>query len=290
MQPVERKIAANDNHLMVYEWGEARADHPDLIFLHATGMHGRCWDAVIGSLGGFHCYAVDALGHGQSDKPAPPHSWQAYGDDVTELARLLGLKGAIGVGHSMGGNSVTRATAALPQAFAALLLVDPVILPTEWYALNEYSIEGHFVLNRRREWASPDEMFASFKGRGPFKNWRDDVLRDYCDYGLIRDGDHFRLACSPETEAHVYSSTALKTGIDIYDAVKQVNIPVRVLRCAKTVSLVGFDLMDSPTAPDLASRFSDGADIVLEHNSHFIPMESPEIVAVQVRELVEGEK
>jgi hypothetical protein len=39
--------------------------------------------------------------------------------------------------------------------------------------------------------------------------------------------------------------------------------------------------MASPTAPDLASRFSNGRDLLVDY-SHFIPMEAPEFVAEQI--------
>jgi lipase len=285
MRPIERRLPVNHIELTVYEW-EGR--DPAVIFLHATGFHGRCWDEVIRQLGDRHCYAVDVRGHGRSDKPEPPHPWQQFGLDAAQVARQLELKGAVGVGHSMGGNALVRAAAGEPDAFAALLLVDPVILPAHWYHADEYSIDGHFVLNRRRQWSSPDEMFERFKGRGPFANWQDVVLRDYCRYGLLPadEGNDYQLACPPEVEAHIYASSSLASNRDIYDAVAQVTVPVRVLRCAKPVSQVGVDLMDSPTAPDLASRFAHGEDIALPDYSHFIPMESPELVARHIDDLL----
>ncbi len=287
MTPTEHPIAVNDIYLLVYEWGERLPDKPALIFFHATGFHARCWDEVIRQLSDFRCYAVDACGHGRSAKPPPPRSWQQYGQDATDLVRALGLQNAIGIGHSMGGNSVVRAAAAVPEAFQSLLLVDPVIMTEDWYAHDTYSIEGHFILNRRRHWSSSDEMVASFKGRGPFIHWNDAVLRDYCEHAILpdADGDGYVLACAPEVEAHIYSSTSSKSGMDVYDAVARIQVPVRVLRCANTVDEVGFDLMASPTAPDLASRFQNGIDFPLADNSHFIPMESPDIVARHIREL-----
>ena len=45
------------------------------------------------------------------------------------------------------------------------------------------------------------------------------------------------------------------------------------------------DLAASPTAADLASRFSDGRDILLPEASHFIPMETPEIVVEEIGNL-----
>jgi pimeloyl-ACP methyl ester carboxylesterase len=43
-----------------------------------------------------------------------------------------------------------------------------------------------------------------------------------------------------------------------------------------------FDLAASPTAPDLASRFAHGREVVLPEASHFIPMEEPEMVAAEI--------
>jgi hypothetical protein len=39
-----------------------------------------------------------------------------------------------------------------------------------------------------------------------------------------------------------------------------------------------FDLNASPTAPDLAARFPNGRDLLLESHNHYIPMEVPELV------------
>jgi pimeloyl-ACP methyl ester carboxylesterase len=254
-----------------------------VILFHATGFHARCWDGVIRHLDGVHCYAVDALGHGTSEKPDPPYGWINYGHDATALAEALKLKGAIGVGHSMGGNSVTRAAAALPDAFSALVLVDPVILPRAMYTPTDYSIDGHFVLKRRREWSSPDEMFNSFKGRGAFARWHDDILRDYCEYGLVPDGEGYVLACAPQVEAHIYMTSMLAPNADVYDAIEKVDIPVRILRCAHYMTQN--DMSASPTAPDLVTYFKNAVDIPLADNTHFIPMESPQLVAQHIREL-----
>lgn len=278
------RISANEINFAVYEWGDASA--PVVIFLHATGFHGRCWTQVINHLDGLHCYAVDARGHGHSNKPAPPYSWQQMGEDAAEIIRQLGLTGAIGVGHSIGGNSLTRAAASVPDAFAALLLIDPVIFPAPHYQTTTYSIDNHFVLQRRTYWTSPDEMFSSFLGRGPFINWKPEVLRDYCNEGILPSEDGYVLACSPEVEAHTYMSSNLAQNVDIYEAIKQVQVPVRVLRCAEQAKSPR-DLMLSPTNPELAAHFSQGEDVILHGYSHFIPMEAPELTAQHIREMVE---
>ena len=47
------------------------------------------------------------------------------------------------------------------------------------------------------------------------------------------------------------------------------------------------DLGNSPTAPDVASRFAHGLDVLLPDNTHFIPMESPALVAEHIKAISE---
>src|SRR5260370_13141450 len=120
-EPSERKLPINGLNITVWEWP---GDGAPILFCHATGFHGRCWDRVIRRLAGRHCYAIDFRGHGRSGKPDPPFLWRSFGEDLAELARQLGLKHAIGVGHSMGGHALTLAAALAPAAFSRLLLLD----------------------------------------------------------------------------------------------------------------------------------------------------------------------
>jgi pimeloyl-ACP methyl ester carboxylesterase len=284
--PQARSVDVSGAALCVWDW-EAPPDAPTAVFFHATGFHGRVWDAVIRHLDGVRCVAVDARGHGASDKPPPPYSWQLCGQDAAAVVEALNLRCAVGVGHSIGGNSVTRAAAALPDRFAALLLVDPVIFPRSFYNLDDYSIDGHFVLNRRVEWESPQAMIERFSQRDPFKTWHPDALRDYAEYGLLADGDRFRLACSPTLEAHTYLSGRLKANADIYDLLPRVTVPVRILRAANGIAETAQDLSRSATAPDLAAHFPRGEDLIVPNSTHFIPMEQPETVAWHIRDLIE---
>src|SRR5664279_166551 len=206
--PVQQFIPVNGVEIAVFEWGERRADQPSILFVHATGFHARIWDQVIALLPGYHCLALDLRGHGRSSKPSPPYHWHLFGEDVVAVAQALGLTGAVGVGHSIGGHAVTLAAARQPALFARLLLIDPVIIAEENYTgVTEYD---HFTARRRSEWGSPDEMVARFKDRPPFNAWKPEVLRDYADYGLLpnSNGSGYVLACAPDFEAATYNSVS----------------------------------------------------------------------------------
>ena len=196
------------------------------------------------------------------------------------MAEALGLSGAIGVGHSMGGHAVTLAAALRPESFSSLLLIDPVIRPRGAY-VGPWR-EAHFVSKRRNRWASAQEMFDRFQDRPPFANWDRAVLRDYCDYGLLPDGDGFVLACPPSIEASIYENSPAPAS-DIYPEIETIRIPVRVVRAGK-VPDPGDVMGRSPTAPELASSFPQGADLCVAEYSHFIPMEAPALTAKLIAE------
>ena len=223
-------------------------------------------------------------GHGLSDKPEPPYEWARFGDDLVALMRAMGLKAALGVGHSKGGYALVRAAALAPELFSGLLLVDPVILPREAYLEVRWSGE-HFASRRRDAWSSPSEMFEAFCAREPFSRWQERVLRDYCGYGLGPNaaGVGYVLACPPRVEAAVYQAAV--GGGDIYDEIARVDVPVRVLRARPRDPTAAMDMTSSPTAPDLAARCLHCTDGPAPQFSHFIPMEAPGVVARELRAL-----
>ena len=280
--PVESRVAANGVELVVSEWpGAGRT----VLFCHATGFHAHIWDQVIVQFRalGFEnrCIAFDARGHGRSSKPTPPYRWRALGADIAALAEALGIEGAVGVGHSLGGHSVTLAAALRPEAFSALVLLDPVIRPASDY-VGSWN-QAHIVRKRRNQWTSAEEMFERFENRPPFASWERQILWDYCDHALERNGDGFVLACPPEIEASIYENSRVNAS-NIYAEIATVRIPVHVVRA-------GFDdqthfMAKTLTSPVLAASFARGRDTLLAEQSHFIPMEAPALTAKLIAEAV----
>lgn len=255
---------------------ERPGDGPPILFVHATGFHARCWNQVVARIPERRCIAVDMRGHGLSSKPDPPYFWSSFGEDVAALACQLDLQGVTGAGHSMGGHSLVVAAALAPGIFSDLLLIDPVILPRIAYMNRRWT--EHFARKRRNGWSAPDEMFDRFKDRLPFRDWDAAVLRDYCDYGLVPDGDGYVLACPPEIEGSIYEASGLNDA-NLYEQFGLIDIPVTVMRSAPPLKMEpAMDMAASPTAPDLASHFPRGRDMTTAH-SHFIPMEDPALIA-----------
>jgi len=265
-------------------WNEALgADVETVLLVHATGFHARCWDQVVPHLGRRRVIAVDQRGHGRSTKTPITH-WRVFGEDLTAFVRALGLRDAIGVGHSMGGHALVEAAAAAPEGFRRLVLVDPVIVAPGQYTGQGWVLpEGaapHPTAKRKRRFASPDAMIARFADRPPYAAFAPAVLRDYCLHGLrpAADGDGFELACPPEIEAAIYMTS--HTNAAVYDAVRALALPVLVVRVREPPPARGvMDFASSPTWPGLVGELRGGREVHLAERTHFLPMESPELVA-----------
>jgi pimeloyl-ACP methyl ester carboxylesterase len=282
-QPTEKRFQQGKTDLCYFEWGNP-AD-PTILMVHATGFHARCWDKTIAALPpDYHIIAVDQRGHGRSYKPDSLSDWSLMGRDVGALVTGLDLGHVIGVGHSMGAHALVQAAAIMPERFERLLLVDPTITDPDAYknppALSDIDPNNNPVSRRRNSWSSPEEMFAAFKDRHPFKLWRQDVLMDYCQYGLLPDDedDNLVLACPPYLEASVYEGFR---SLDPYPIVKKIELPTVILRAqmaGQDVESVR-DFANSPTWPGLADIFPNAQELHIPELSHFMPMQAPERIA-----------
>lgn len=274
-------VAAGDLSLAVWEWP---GEDPPLLLAHGTGFHGRIWDQIIRQLPRRRCLAPEARGHGRSSKPAPPYRWPAFGLDLVRIAEYFKISEAIGIGHSMGAAGVTAAAALRPATFSKLLLLDPTIRVSDSYGAER--IDAGFIRKRRVRWASPKAMLESFRGRPPFDWWQPDVLRDYCDYGLLPQDGEYVLACPPEAEASIYECSR-EPEANLHSVIPSIVQPVTVVRAGASVRpLFGDGPSPSPTDPQLALQFPQGRDVLLPQNSHYIPMEAPDLVAEQIRALL----
>lgn len=284
----QRSVNVRGLDMSYAEWGDARS--PTVLLAHATGFHGRCWDAVARELGtGARVIAPDLRGHGRTTKQGP-YDWREFGADVAAFVETLALERIVAAGHSMGGHAIVQAAGRHPERFRKLLLVDPVIMDPESYGGRDprfaaTSATEHPVARRRNAWKSVDEMFERFVNRHPFRLWRQDVLEDYCRYGLIPDAEGYVLACPPLVEASIYMGS---TGRDIGSVFAGLPHPTVVLRARRRKGARDgeMDFAQSPTWPGLADALPNGRDVHLPELTHFIPMQRPDLVADYIRALL----
>ena len=257
------------------------------MLLHATGFHARCWDKTVAHLPESHrVIAVDLRGHGRSSKTGP-FSWFDFGEDVVDLVDALDLHDIVVAGHSMGGHCALYASGNRVSRFRALVLADPVVLAPEQYAEHAATMtisepSEHPVARRRDRWKSPSEMFENFSKRHPFNLWQPNVLRDYCEFGLLPTQTGFELACPPKIEAEIYMGTGQR---DLKGLLSKVTQPTVVMRAKqRTGPRETMDFSNSPTWPGLATALPNARDVYLPELSHFIPMQRPDLVATEIRD------
>jgi len=283
-EPVIRHVEAGGITLAYHEWSanSGRADAPSLLITHASGFHGRCYDPIAAHFADHRVIAVDMHGHGAS-RGEPLQDWRVVVDELTDLIDHLGLKSAVGMGHSMGGHAILRAAAARPDAFASLILFDPVVLPPEFYemAVVDFSQgEMHPTAKRKRHFASIKEMAERFAARDPYNLFRRDVFEKYCRYGLTPlDDGGFELACTPEMEASMYMSSL--SGAPALKAAASLKVPTTVVRAMQSEAR---DFKGSPTWSGLASSMPNGIDMDRPDRTHFHPFEDPDDAARIIRE------
>ncbi len=90
----------------------SRGEGPPILFAHGVTLSSRAWAKQFDSMpaAGFRALAFDGRGHGESTVGHSGHSIDNLAEDVRSVLEGLDLRGAVLVGHSMGGMAV--------QAFA----------------------------------------------------------------------------------------------------------------------------------------------------------------------------
>lgn len=247
-------------------------DRPfDLVFVHANGFNARTYLELLRPLAeaGRRILAPDLRGHGRTTLDTDTTGRRGWGDHAEDLAALLDAVDApplVLAGHSMGGTSSLLAAERRPDRVSGLMLFDPVILGRAaalafrlpWFRrFPERLPLVAGALRRRRRFDDRDQAFATYRGRGAFRDWPDAMLQDYLADGLTEDAleGGLVLTCAPEWEASNYAAQ----GHDPWRALARLGGRVRILR-AETGSTCH-------AGPDRRWRVETVAG-----GSHFFPM------------------
>ncbi|WP_340316057.1 alpha/beta fold hydrolase [Rhizorhabdus argentea] len=122
--PRTRRITSSRLQLNITEWGDPLA--PPLVLQHGGRDHGRSWDAVAAAfLDDYHVIVPDLRGHGDSDWASDgAYDLVDHVQDFTTLTKALDLPPCPFVGHSLGGNIVTRFAGLYPDRVTKLVNIE----------------------------------------------------------------------------------------------------------------------------------------------------------------------
>ena len=96
-----------------------------LVLLHGFTGSASSWGAHLGILGEhFSCYAVDLIGHGQTESPDDPERYcmERCVEDLLVLFDRLEIEQTALLGYSMGGRVALQLAVAAPERINALIL------------------------------------------------------------------------------------------------------------------------------------------------------------------------
>lgn len=256
---------------------------------HATGFNGLVWTPLAQALGAHHVVAPDFRAHGGSPVPPDPDlDWARFADDVLSVvdadpwdALHDGVR-PVGIGHSMGGAALLAAELRRPGTFAGLWVYEPIVFPPEVRALSGSTDNPLAVGARRRRpsFPSPADAQRTYASKPPMNTFDPDALGGYVRGGFVPQADGtVRLACEPENEARIYTTSAT---CDAFEQLDRVNIPVVVVRGALE-PMSPAALAEPVTAALARARLS-----VHDDRSHFGPMEDPVGLAAEIRDFIAG--
>jgi len=193
-----------------------------LVYLHANGFNALTYRSLLEPLAkeqNIHVAALDLRGHGRTDLPIDDASLASHTNYAKDLAAYLHthIEGrVILAGHSLGANAAIIATGMLPEKISRVLAFDPIVLPLSVRFIMMSGAGRKFLINnypfaknagrRRDKFASHEAVYKRYHGRGPFKHFPADVLKDYIFEGFSPIEDGVRLACRPGWEQLGYVS------------------------------------------------------------------------------------
>lgn len=236
----------------------------DIVFSHANGFNAHTYRTILEPLARtFRILCPDLRGHGRTELPPVVEgrtSWNDLRDDLLALLDAADVSEVVLSGHSMGATSSLLAAAADPHRVRRLVLFDPVLFERDLAANSEDSPMVRATLARRTTFESRLQAQQSYRGRGAFRTWTDEMLADYLVDGLRERPDGgLELSCSPVWEASNYGAQ----GHDGLAALKACSAPVRILKA------------------EIGSTCHAPGEVV-PGATHFLPMERPELVRMEL--------
>jgi pimeloyl-ACP methyl ester carboxylesterase len=264
--------------IALLDWG---GEGPVALLHHANGFCAGVWGLVAEGLRSrFRVIAMDARGHGDSSAPPPPepYHWENFARDAASVALALRDESgqariALGIGHSFGGTSLLGASAAHPDLFERLLLLDPVVPPSTRVirtALQRAHVGSLVEVARKRRhvWPDRDTARARWADKEMFAGWDPRAFELYLSEGMRdRDDGQVELKCRGDVEASVFEQGGTA---DVLEWARGVRIPVEILWASRG---------DFPRS--IHEHLAEQMPHAVLHDvdtGHFVPMERPDLV------------
>lgn len=268
-----------------HDWGGAG---PTVHFAHANGFPPGTYGKLIEALKtNHHVVSMAARPLWSSDPAAELRDWSELAADLAaELARR-GLRGILGVGHSLGGVASLLAAADDPGLFRAVVAVDPLVLTgrvsTLWGLMKGVGLGGRLGLvrgarSRRDRWPDRETVLSSYSRKKVFRHWDPEVLDDYIRHGTAVMPDRTRGLRYPKAwEARIFEIAPH----NLWPRLRRLRVPTLFIKGESS------DTFRDAAARRVARELPMAEVAVVRSSTHFVPMERPQELGEVILEFFE---
>lgn len=287
---VDRDHSGDPALVKIGGWSDWGGSGPMLHFAHANGFPSATYRKLFENLAGrHHVVSMDARPLWPGSEPVALRDWWLFVDDLRAELDHRGLRGIVGVGHSLGAATSLLAAAADPGLFSAVVAIDPLLMTgihsLFWRVVKAVGLQARVPIvrgaRRRREvWSDRQEVRAAYSGKAVFATWHSEVLEDYVVAGTVelpRGGVGLRYP--REWEARIFAAAPH----DLWKELRKVSVPTLFVQGGTSDTLLD-------AARRRIEREVPGArTVVIPGASHFVPMEQPAQLARLMEDFLETE-
>jgi pimeloyl-ACP methyl ester carboxylesterase len=264
----------------------------NFVFFHATGFNAQTYTILLDKLNKkfnseINIYALDQRGHGLSKAEAVPEnltSWAPFLEDGLEFVDSLSGQ-IICSGHSMGAVIAAKVASKRKIKKIKLFMIEPVLFGPEqakiWRASQEKPGNKPNIADgaakRRRNFDSIDEALKSYEGRGAFKTWGSEWIKDYLIGGTQQSSNKgIELSCTPEWESMTFKSSSMDTW-SFLEEIEVLTFTIAAALEKNSGSTFSEEARDSLLKLGSSWRLEE-----IDGASHFLPMEFPDLVVDRI--------
>ncbi|KTC65987.1 hydrolases or acyltransferases (alpha/beta hydrolase superfamily) (plasmid) [Legionella adelaidensis] len=252
-------------------------------FAHGNGFPSPCYQQLFKNLSNqFDYYYIDKVGH--TEQYPVTDNWHNLSAEVIASITSQTTKPVIGLGHSLGGVLTYLAAIENPDLFRCIILLDsPIIgrvkskalLLAKTLGIIDHLTPAYRTKGRRRHWRTREEARQYLKSKKLFKNFTEDCLEDYIDYGLEKDANGFTLRFDPYIEYQIYRT--IPHVLHEYEG--KLKVPAAIIYGKKSNVVNAGDIRYMGRKQGIKSFKTEG--------THMFPMEYPEETATKIIKVID---
>ncbi len=230
---------------------------PPMVWVHGVSRRAESCRPQLEAFGGaWQVFALDARGHGQSERVPGKYTWLDHAGDLVAFLRERVHEPAVLVGHSLGALEVVKAAADLPDFVAAGVLEDPPLYSGE---RTDYDFSQFKVMElAASSGMTVDQILAAW----PAEPWMTGAFRsDQAESLTELDPENLR----------VTTDLSATLGFDVDGHLSRIRCPMLVMRAGGAGGALPVE--DEERALRQLVR---GQAIVFEDSGHLIHAQHPE--------------